>query len=212
MLLYISGILMFWVYLLCKSPDESVLRSVDRLAPSGYDCRCRSVLACCIMQTFIFTNDGAIFVAFQYTLAMFVVSAFKLLTIGIVVSVRHKFKVLGSVIILDFILMIYNESFFVTINKMKGYKSVYLGTNMQTRIGKHNSLIASRSIFRLYYPAFVMPGMNGSSACGHDVTVKAAHTPHIADLIATLKSLHVFPNFILHLAPPALLFVPTASV
>lgn len=76
------------------------------------------------MQTFIFRNDGAILVAFQYTLAVFVISVLKLLTIGIIVSVRHKFKVLGSVVILDFILMIYNEPFFVTTNKMKGYKSV----------------------------------------------------------------------------------------
>jgi len=76
------------------------------------------------MQAFIFRNDGAILVAFQYTLAVFVISALKLLAIGIIVSVRHKFKVLGPVVILDFILMIYNESIFVTINKMKGYESV----------------------------------------------------------------------------------------
>ena len=76
------------------------------------------------MQTIIFRNDGAILVAFQYTLAVFVISALKLLTIGIIVRGCHKFKVLGSVVVLDFILMIYNESIFVTINKMKGYKSV----------------------------------------------------------------------------------------
>ena len=84
------------------------------------------------MQAFIFRNDGSILVAFQYTLAVFVISALELLTIGIIVGVRHKFKVLGSVIILDFILMIHNEPIFITINKMKGYKSVYLGTNMHT--------------------------------------------------------------------------------
>ena len=76
------------------------------------------------MQTIIFRNDGAILVAFQYTLAVFVISALKLLTIGIIVRGCHKFKVLGSVVVLDFVLMIYNESIFVTINKMKGYKSV----------------------------------------------------------------------------------------
>ena len=76
------------------------------------------------MQTFVFRNDGAILVAFQYTLAVFVISALKLLAVGIIISVRHEFKIFGSVIILDFILMIHNEPVFVTINKMKGYKSV----------------------------------------------------------------------------------------
>ena len=84
------------------------------------------------MQAFIFRNDGAILVAFQYTLAVFVISVLELITIGVIVGVRHKFKVFGSVVILDFILMIHNESIFVTINKMKGHKSVYLGTNMHT--------------------------------------------------------------------------------
>ena len=156
------------------------------------------------MQTFIFRNDGAILVAFQYTLAVFVISALKLLTIGIIVSVRHKFKVLGSVVILDFILMIYNEPFFVTTNKMKGYKSVYLDTNMYTRISEHNFLIASRSIFRFYYHAFVMPGVNSSSICGHDVTVNAAHPSHITDLIKTFKAFHVFPNLFHHIESTSL--------
>ena len=78
------------------------------------------------MQTFVFRNDSAILVAFKYTLATFVISALKLLTVGIIISVRHKFKVLGSVVVLDFVLMIYNESIFLTINKMKGNESMDL--------------------------------------------------------------------------------------
>ena len=137
-------------------------------------------------------------VVFQYTLATFVISALKLLTIGVIVGVRHKFKVLGSIVILDFILMIYNESIFVTINKMNGNESMDLRLYVFPGICKRHSLIPSSSIFRLYYPAFIMPGMNSSSVCGHDVAVKAAHTSYVTDLIKTFIAFNVFPNFFLH--------------
>ena len=56
----------------------------------------------------------------------------KLFTIGIVVSVRHEFKIFSSVIILYFILMIHHEPIFITITEMESHKSMYLGTNMHT--------------------------------------------------------------------------------
>ena len=84
------------------------------------------------MQTFIFTNDCAILVAFQYTLSTFVISALKLLAVGTIIRVRHEFKIFGSVIILYFILMIHNEPIFITITEMESHKSMYLGTNMHT--------------------------------------------------------------------------------
>ena len=49
-----------------------------------------------------------------------------------------------------------------------------------------------------------MPGMNGSSVCGNDVTVKAAHTSHIADLIKTIETLNVFPNLFHHIESTSL--------
>ena len=46
--------------------------------------------------------------------------------------------------------------------------------------------------------------MDGNDVTGQDCT------SHITDLIKTFKAFDVFPNFILHLLPPVLLFVPTA--
>ena len=40
-----------------------------------------------------------------------------------------------------------------------------------------------------------MPYTYFSFICGNDVTVKAAHTSHITDLIKTFKTFDVFPNF-----------------
>ena len=57
-----------------------------------------------------------------------------------------------------------------------------------------NLKISSTVIYKFHYFTLIMIYTYFSFICENDVTVKAAHPSHIADLIKAFKALDVFPN------------------